>query len=125
MIGLITILSLALVGMAITRNCIFERTSIAGVGGVATGTLEAYGNRIWISQGLRDAEEGDSVSWRSDLVVEVTKTLATDVVADEADVRVDLATGLMVAAGGTIVGSARGGTANGDLTVLIALNQQA
>ena len=125
MIGLITILSLALVGMAITRNCIFERTSIAGVGGVTTGTLEAYGNRIWISQGLRDAEEGDTVSWRSDLVVEVTKTLATDVVADEADVRVDLATGLMVAAGGTIVGSARGGTANGDLTVLIALNQQA
>ena len=120
------LLTVGLIAGVITRNCVFERTSIAPADGVKSGTVEAYGNRFWVSQGLKDATAGDPVNWRSDLVVEAEKTDAATAIDDGADVRFDMATQKVVAAGGVVIGSARrGGSPAGSATVFIAMNQQA
>lgn len=119
----IAMLSLVVIGMAITRNCVFERQTIAGAGGVNPGTLAQYNGLIWISQGLKFLEEGDPVSWRRDLVVDIDKTDPSQDIVDGTDVRVDLATQKVVAEGGVVVGKARANSPAGTDKVRIALNE--
>lgn len=125
MFSLIHILSfgMLIMGMAIVRNCVFELKDTAPAGGVTSGTLKSYNGLIWVSQGLRTIEEGEPVSWRRDVVVEVEKTTLTDTFADGAAISVDLATQKVVSSGGTVVGKARGASAANVKTVRIALNE--
>ncbi|MEZ6097242.1 MAG: hypothetical protein R3C03_23965 [Pirellulaceae bacterium] len=126
MFGLLTILSVLLLGVAIYRNPGDEAEITVGSGGLKAGSLVSFNSQTWLLQGLEDAAEGDVRTVRKGVVVELTKKTATDTFAVSATVAYNNATqDASTATNGDfdITGKCRKASGSGDLTVWVELNR--
>lgn len=95
-----------------------------GAGGLKSGSLVNYLGKVWQYQGLQDAVQGEVVTLRKGIVVEIDKANPATVFAAGATVGYTAATQTAVAAGAgdfNVSGTARAASGAGVEVVLVNL----